>query len=102
MPKPRIYGPKILEVNKEPLTSPEITKKLKTDRRIVGRNLKWAEKKNLIHPVLGKYHLTPLGKYHLTPHGKVDAGSPPVLTDSISFEVSSQIIDSLKIREDKP
>jgi hypothetical protein len=102
MPKPRVYGPKILELlNKGPLTRPEITKKLKIDRKTVGDNLKWAEKKNLINSVLGKYHITPLGKYHLT-RGKLDTDSSEVLTDSVSFEVVSQIIDSLNIREESP
>lgn len=96
MPRLRKYGPKILELlNKELLTRPEITKKLGIDRKTVWDNLKWAEKKRLIRSNdQGKYHLTPLGKSY------IDSFEMP--TESASFEVSSQIIDSLKIREDSP
>lgn len=96
MSRVRIHITKILKLlDKEPMTRSEITKKLKINRKIVGDNLVWANRKNLIHS-------DGTGKYHLTPLGKSCAGSSETPPDSVSFEVASQIIDSLKIGEVSP
>jgi hypothetical protein len=96
MSRVRIHIIKILKLlDKEPMTRSEITKKLKLNRKTVGDNLVWANRKNLIHS-------DGTGKYHLTPLGKSCAGSSETPSDSVSFEVASQIVDSLKIREESP
>lgn len=96
MSRVRIHLTKVLKLlDKKPMTRSEITKKLAINRKIVRDNLVWANRKNL------KYS-DGLGKYHLTPLGKSCTCSHEIPPDSISFEVASQIIDSLKIREESP
>jgi hypothetical protein len=96
MSRIRIHIAKVLNLlDRKPMTRPEIAKKLKINRKIVWDNLVWANSKNLIYT-------DESGKYHLTPLGKSSVGSSETPSDSVSIEVASQIVDSLRIREESP
>ena len=88
MPKPRILLQPILKMlERKPLTTPEITKKLKKHRKVIGDNLIWASQKGWIEK-------DSLGRNQLTIHGKSIIGKGEKPMDSTLFEVNSQVLSA--------
>ena len=88
MPKTRLLLQPILKLlERKPLTTPEITKKLKKHRKVIGDNLIWASQKGWIEK-------DSLGRNQLTMHGKSIIGKDEKPMNSTVFEVRSHVLSA--------